>query len=88
MAVFACPICGKKPFLHTYDVNTAWIECKGYGMHKHKKISVFIKYESPSKLLKKIIYKWNQMQFEEVRFIFDENGNPFKCEAIGGSEEN
>ncbi|MDD3417902.1 MAG: hypothetical protein PHY47_28585 [Lachnospiraceae bacterium] len=87
VAVLACPICGKKPFLHIYGVNTAWIECKGYGMHRHKKVSVCIQHERPSKLLKEIINKWNDLQFDEIRFIYDENGNPFKNNVVGGSED-
>lgn len=78
VAFFPCPICGKPPYVETYDVTVAQAYCKGYGFRKHKKVHVFIPYEQPSNLLKKLAHKWNQMWYEEARFLFHKNGNPFK----------
>ena len=35
-------------------------------------------HEPPSKLLKTLASTWNQMHYEQARFLFDMNGNPFK----------
>lgn len=78
VAFFECPICGKKPYVETYDVNVAWAYCKGYGFYRHRKLSVFVPSEQPSNLLKKLSQKWNQTMYEEARFLFRTNGNPFK----------
>lgn len=80
-AFFECPVCGKKPYVNTYNVNVGWASCKGYGIHRHKEVSVFVPYARPSELYKKISEKWNQMQFVQARFLFDENGNPFEKEG-------
>ena len=56
-------------------------------MHRHKKVSVCIPYGNPSKIVKEVINKWNDLQFDEIRFIYDENGNPFKNNVVGGSED-
>ena len=55
--VFTCPICNKKPYMHTFGVNTAWMECCGYGIHRHKKISVVVPYAQPSDLFNELIEK-------------------------------
>ena len=78
VAFLECPICEKPPYVDTYDVNAAQAFCKGYGFHRHKKVSVFITYEQPSKLLKRLSQEWNQLWYEEARFLFTINGNPFK----------
>ena len=39
-AFFECPICGKQPYVETFKLNYALAYCKGYGFHKHKKVSV------------------------------------------------
>ena len=75
-----CPICGKAPYVKTYELNAALAFCKGHGFHRHKKVWVFIPYERPSKLLERLAEKWNQMWFEEARFLFNPNGDPFKEE--------
>lgn len=82
-AFFECPICEKKPYVDIYGINSATAYCKGHGFHRHKKVSVFIKHEQPSKLLKKLAISWNSMGFEESRFLFNQNGNPFKNEKTG-----
>ena len=84
-AFFECPICGKKPYVETYDVNVAWAFCKGHGFHRHKKVHVFVQYEQPSKLLERLARKWNQMWYEQARFLFYFNGNPFKEDAKNGN---
>lgn len=73
-----CPICGKKPYVDTYYVTVAWAFCKGHGFQRHKKVQVFVPYEQPSKLLKRLAQEWNQLWFKESRFLFYTNGNPFK----------
>ena len=78
VAFLECPICGKPPYVNTYDVNVAWAFCKGYGFHRHKKVNAFVPYEQPSKLLKRLAQEWNQLGFVEARFLFYTNGNPFK----------
>lgn len=80
VAFFECPICGKKPYVETYDVTAAWAFCKGYGFHRHKKVHVFVACEQPSKLLKTLAEEWNQKWFEDARFLFF--GNPFKEVAM------
>lgn len=76
-----CPICGKMPYVETYDTIVAQAFCKGYGFRRHKKVHVFVPYERPSSLLKRLSEEWNQMWFEEARFLFYTNGNPFKEDA-------
>ena len=80
IAFFACPICGKKPYVNLYGINVGTAYCKGYGFHRHKKVSAFIRYAQPSKLLEKLAISWNSMRFEEARYLFDMNGNPFRNE--------
>ena len=77
-AFFPCPICGKKPYVKTHDVNVAWAFCKGYGFHRHNKVRTNVVFEQPSKLLKKLAEEWNQKMYEEARFLFYPCGNPFK----------
>lgn len=76
-AFFECPICGKKPYVDTYDVTAAWAFCKGHGFHRHKKVHAVVSFERPSKLLKRLSEEWNQKWFEDARFLFTVNGNPF-----------
>lgn len=76
-AFFKCPICGKQPYVHIFDPTVAMAYCKGYGFRRHKEVSVSA-HERPSKLLKKLSSRWNQMHYEQARFLFDMNGNPFK----------
>ena len=80
VAFFECPICGKKPYVETYDVTVAQAFCKGYGFYRHAKVHVFVPYERPSNLLKRLAQEWNQLWFTESRFLFYANGNPFKEE--------
>lgn len=79
-AFLDCPICGKAPYVRTHDVTVAWAYCKGYGFHKHKNVQAFVAYERPSNLLKKLSQQWNQMWYEQARFLFHTNGDPFKNE--------
>lgn len=76
-AFFECPICGKKPYVETFELNFALAYCKGYWLHRHKKVSVSA-YERPSQLLKTLAINWNQIHYEQARFLFNMNGNPFK----------
>lgn len=78
MAFLKCPVCGKKPYVETYDAAFGLAFCKGHGFHRHKKVCAFIPYEQPSKLLKSLSLAWNQLQYEQARFLFHVNGNPFK----------
>ena len=81
VAFFECPICGKKPYVETYDVTVAWAFCKGHSFHRHKEVHAFILYAPPSKLLKRLAEEWNQLLYTEARFLFHVNGNPFKEDA-------
>lgn len=81
VAFFECPICGKKPYVETYDVNVAWAFCKGYGFRRHKKVSVFVPYERPSNLIKRLAQEWNQLGYREARFLFHTVENPFEPEV-------
>lgn len=74
---FPCPICNKPPYVNIYGVNSAEAYCCGYGIHKHDKVSVTVDYAQPSKLIRTLAGKWNQMHYEEARFIYNQNGNPF-----------
>jgi len=77
VAFFECPICGKKPYVNTYDVTVAWAFCKGYGFHRHKKVEVIVPYEQPSKLLKRLAQEWNQLMYTEARLLYYTNGHLF-----------
>lgn len=74
---FECPICGKKPYIHVFDITVATAYCKGHGINRHRQVSVSAQ-DRPSKLMKTLAARWNQMQYEQARFLFDMNGNPFK----------
>lgn len=74
-AAFSCPICGKKPYIKIYGVNTAYAYCKGHGLHRHKEVSAFVWYEESSKLIETLLNKWNNLYFCESRFLFNENGD-------------
>lgn len=78
VAFFECPICGKKPYVETFDVTAAFAFCKGYGFHRHNRLRAYVPYERPSALMEKLAQKWNDIWFEEARFLFFANGNPFK----------
>ncbi len=78
VAFSECPICGKKPYVEKFDVTVAFAFCKGYGLHRHKMVRVYIPCEHPSVLIEKLAQKWNDLWFEEARFLFFANGNPFK----------
>lgn len=81
VAFFGCPICGKKPYIKSYEINTARAFCKGYGFRRHKKVQALVGFAQPSKLLKILAEKWNQKQYEQARFLFFTDGNPFKEDA-------
>lgn len=76
-AFFECPICGKNPYVETYDMHVAWAFCKGHGFHRHKKVHAVVVCEQPSKTLERLAEEWNQKWFEDARFLFNVNGNPF-----------
>lgn len=78
---FECPICGRKPYIDTYDVTVAWAFCKGYGFHRHKKVYAIVQYEPPSNLLKRLAQEWNQLGFTQARFLFHAYGKRFNEDA-------
>lgn len=78
VAFDVCPICGKPPYVQTFDTTVALAFCKGHGFHRHKKVQVLVPCERPGKLIERLAEEWNQMWFEEARFLFFPNGNPFK----------
>ena len=80
-AFFGCPICGKKPYVKTHEMHTGYAVCKGHGFRRHEKVLAVVGFAQPSKLLKTLAEKWNQKQYEQARFLFYPNGNPFKEDA-------
>lgn len=73
MMLFPCPICGKKPYVDI-SVSSGEIWCRGYGMHIHPKVYVYIDWELPSKLIKKLFIKWNVVGFIRLDSVmFDTN---------------
>lgn len=71
-AFFPCPICGKQPHVHTYDMCCGYATCKGGMFSRHKRVWVSVGDEQPSKLIESISRKWNQLGFRQTRFIFDD----------------
>ena len=53
-----CPICGRKPKIHYWPVNTGWAKCKPSLGKTHLIATVF--YVNPSKLEEAIILEWNK----------------------------
>lgn len=53
-----CPICGRKPKIHYWPVNTGWAKCKPLFGKTHLIATVF--YASPSELEDAIILEWNK----------------------------
>lgn len=70
-AVFPCPICGKKPYFHVYHVSVGWINCKGYGFHRHKEVCVFTPYAPPSRLYNFLVSRWNALHNEDVSIVMN-----------------
>ena len=53
-----CPVCGRKPLIHTFGVNYAKVECKPWlSRRAHRR--VYTEYCQPSQLLEKAIETWN-----------------------------
>lgn len=71
-AFFPCPICGNKPYVHTYEMCCGDAVCKGGLFSRHKRVWVSVGYAQPSKLFKELSHKWNQLGFRQTRFIFDD----------------
>lgn len=69
-AFFACPVCGKKPYVHTYQMHSGYTECKGGLFSRHKRVWVSVGYAQPSELFKEMSRKWNELGFRQTRFIF------------------
>jgi len=70
-----CPICGRKPNVDTYNVNTALVSCCGKLFHRHDELSVFIEYARPSILFDVMKTKWNSLVDEvinEMKEVQDE----------------
>ena len=54
-----CPVCGKKPKIHYYPVNTGWAVCKPLFRKPHLK--AVVAYAPPSQLNDAIVSAWNRM---------------------------
>lgn len=52
-----CPVCGKKPKINYYGINSGWVYCKPIFGRKHKE--VVVDYAQPSKLKLALVMKWN-----------------------------
>lgn len=55
---FDCPICGKKPYVNIYPVNSGSVYCKGSLFKHHTEIYAKVDYAQPSKLYKTLSVKW------------------------------
>lgn len=58
MELVPCPICGRKPRIHYYPINTGWAECKPVFRKPH--LTAVVAFASPSKLTETIIVEWNK----------------------------
>lgn len=74
-AFFGCPICGKKPYVRIYSENSAGAHCKGFGFHRHKEITVYVRDARKDELIKSVAQLWNQMQYKQSRNLFYPNGD-------------
>lgn len=52
-----CPVCGKKPKIKYYGINSGWVYCKLLFGRKHKE--VVVNYAQPSKIKLALVLKWN-----------------------------
>ena len=77
-AFFDCPVCGKRPRIKLLGDYVGIAYCTGYGFHRHKRVLVSSMGTTEKPLYEALSIKWNLMHFDEVRFIYNENGNPFK----------
>ena len=58
MAFFTCPICGKKPYIKTFNINYGIAYCKGTFFKRHPLIEVSTGYCNPSRLYKTLSDGW------------------------------
>ena len=64
---FPCPICGKKPYVTYYPPNSGWATCNGTFFKPHDRITAYVKWENPSKLVQSLASNWNNGQFLEFQ---------------------
>lgn len=63
---FSCPICGKNPYVKTYNLNYGTAYCNGTLLKRHPLIQVKTKYCNPSKLFKILSGGWNGVQWKRL----------------------
>ena len=64
-----CPICGKKPYVNTYNLNYGTAYCNGSLLKRHPLIQVKTKHCSPSKLFKTLSDGWNDIQWQRLNSL-------------------
>lgn len=63
---FTCPICGKKPYVKTFNLNYGIAYCKGSFFNKHPLIQVKTDYCNPSNLYNVLSKGWNNVLWEPL----------------------
>lgn len=53
-----CPICGKKPKIYYWPVNSGWAKCKPFFGKTH--LIATVAYATPSQLNEAIVSVWNK----------------------------
>ena len=69
VAFFQCPICGKAPYVKTFNLNYGVAYCKGTLLKRHPLIQVKTKHCSPSKLFKTLSDGWNDIQWQRLNSL-------------------
>ena len=62
IAFATCPICGKKPYIKTFDVNYGVAYCKGNFLKRHSILKAETGYCNPSMLYKVLSKEWNKFK--------------------------
>lgn len=69
-AVFPCPVCGRKPFMDKCRWSRIW--CRGGLFSRHPVVQVYGTRVYNQNLHRTAIWKWNQLQYRQTRFIYSE----------------
>ena len=73
VAFFQCPICGKAPYVKTFNLNYGVAYCKGTLLKRHPLIQVKTGYCNPSKLFKTFMGKSNEKADIKANEWLEEN---------------
>lgn len=65
----SCPICGKKPYVKSYNLNYGVAYCNGTLFSRHPLIEVETEYCNPSKLFRTLSAGWNSIQWERLNSL-------------------